>query len=132
MESERSGPALEGDLTLAIDQVEAVGPRCVNAFGRVAKLVQNCGNLNPKLTHTCSGDGSALVLVAWAGENYFVFDIALHLPDVAGMRLSNVDHEERDLILILMVELVEGRNLPPERWSGVAAEDEHDWLALCG
>jgi hypothetical protein len=28
----------------------------------------------------------------------------------------------------MIVEFVEGGNLPPERWSGVAAEDQHDRL----
>ena len=44
------------------------------------------------------------------------------------MRLEDVDGVERDLIFVLIVELVEGRNLPPEGRSGVAAKDEDDWL----
>ena len=44
------------------------------------------------------------------------------------MRLEDVDGVERDLVFVLIVELVEGRNLPPEGRSGVAAKDEDDWL----
>ncbi len=44
------------------------------------------------------------------------------------MRLEDVDGVERDLIFVLIVELVEGRNLPPEGRSGVAAKDENDRL----
>ena len=44
------------------------------------------------------------------------------------MRLKDVDGVERDLVFVLIVELVQGRNLPPERWSGVAAKDEDDRL----
>lgn len=44
------------------------------------------------------------------------------------MRFKNVDHEKSDLAAVLIIELVEGGNLPPERWSGVAAEDEYDRL----
>ncbi len=44
------------------------------------------------------------------------------------MRLEDVDGVEGDLIFVLIVELVEGRNLPPEGRSGVAAKDEDDWL----
>jgi hypothetical protein len=44
------------------------------------------------------------------------------------MRLENVDGVERDLIFVLIIELVQGRNLPPEGWSGVAAKDKYDWL----
>ena len=32
----------------------------------------------------------------------------LHLPDVAGMRLGDVDDEELNLIFVLCVKLVEG------------------------
>jgi len=46
------------------------------------------------------------------------------------VRLSDVDNEESDLALILIVELVEGGNLPPEGRSSVAAEDHHDGLGL--
>jgi len=65
-----------------------------------------------------------------AGEDYLVLDVALHLPDVAGMRFEDVDHQERDAISILIVELVEGGNLPPEGRSSVAAENEDNRL-LC-
>jgi hypothetical protein len=44
------------------------------------------------------------------------------------MRLEDVDGVEGDLVFVLIVELVEGRNLPPEGRSGVAAKDEDDWL----
>jgi len=44
------------------------------------------------------------------------------------MGLKNVDDQERDLAAVLVVELVEGRNLPPERRSSVAAEHQHDRL----
>jgi len=48
------------------------------------------------------------------------------LPDIAGVRFENVDDEERDSLTVLVVELVESGNLPPEGRSGVAAENEHD------
>jgi hypothetical protein len=41
------------------------------------------------------------------------------------MRLSNVDDEEFGLRGVILVELVEGRNLPPERRSGIAAKNQH-------
>ena len=44
------------------------------------------------------------------------------------MRLKDVDGVESDLVLVLIVKLVEGRNLPPEGRSGVAAKDEDNWL----
>jgi hypothetical protein len=44
------------------------------------------------------------------------------------MRLKDVDGEERNAIAVLFVKSVEGGNLPPEWWSGVTAEYQHDWL----
>jgi hypothetical protein len=44
------------------------------------------------------------------------------------MGFEDVDREEGDLLTVLIVELVEGRNLPPEGRSGVAAEDQNDGL----
>src|SRR5277367_3983656 len=46
------------------------------------------------------------------------------------MSLSDIDHQERNLASILFVELVEGRNLPPEGRSSVAAKYEHHRLSL--
>jgi len=44
------------------------------------------------------------------------------------VRFDDVDDEERDSVAVLVVELIEGRNLPPEWGSGVAAEDEYHRL----
>ncbi len=45
------------------------------------------------------------------------------------MRLRYVHHEKRSLISVLVVEFVQGGNLPPKWWSGVTAED-HDYGLL--
>jgi hypothetical protein len=42
------------------------------------------------------------------------------------MRLRDVHDQESDLVLVLIVKLVEGGNLPPEWGSSVAAKDHHD------
>jgi len=44
------------------------------------------------------------------------------------MCFSDVDHEKSHAVPILIVKLVEGGNLPPERRSGVAAENQDDGL----
>jgi hypothetical protein len=46
------------------------------------------------------------------------------------MRFRNVDDQKRDLISVLLVELVEGGNLPPEGRSGVTSEYENHWPPL--
>jgi hypothetical protein len=38
------------------------------------------------------------------------------------MGLGDVDNQELDVVLIFAIELVEGRNLPPEWRSGVTSE----------
>ena len=45
------------------------------------------------------------------------------------MGFSDVHDQEINLSLVLIVELVEGGNLPPEGRSSVAAENQHDRLA---
>ena len=50
----------------------------------------------------------------------------MRLPNVAGMGLEDVDGEKADAIVVVVVELIEGRNLPPVGRSGVTAEDEDD------
>jgi hypothetical protein len=130
MESERARLALVDDPAAAINQVEAVGPGRVRALGGVAEFIEQRGNLDPQLAHARTRELGAFVFAARAGKDHFVFEVALHLPDVARMRLGDVDHLERDSIAILLVELVESGNLPPEGRSGIAAKDEHHGLGL--
>jgi hypothetical protein len=42
------------------------------------------------------------------------------------VRLLDVDDEELGVAAVLLVEPIERGNLPAERRSGVAAEDQHD------
>jgi hypothetical protein len=44
------------------------------------------------------------------------------------MGFENVDGQEGDVFAVLLVELIQGRNLLPEGRSSVASEDQHDWL----
>jgi len=130
LESERAGLALVGDPALGVDEIDAVGPTCVRLFGRVAKFVQNGGNPDAESADTGSGDQCPLLLVFRAREYNFVFEVALHLPDVAGMCFGDVDNQEGNAASILIVKLVESGNLPPEGRSGVTAKYEHNGLLL--
>src|SRR5947208_2750173 len=130
MKAERPGLTLVGHAARGVDHIKAVRPGGVGALGRIAEFVEHRGNLNSQLAHAGSRDEAALLFAARACEYDLVFYVALHLPDVAGMRLGNVDHEELNLVSILLVEFVEGRNLPPEGRSGVASEDEDNWSIL--
>jgi len=123
-------PALVHDAALRVDKVNAVGPPGIGLLRGVAELVEHGGKFYPQLPHASPGDEGSIILRFRAGKNHVVFDIALHLPNVAGMGLGNVNHQEGDAAAILLVEFVQGGNLPPERRSSVAAEHQHYRLPL--
>jgi hypothetical protein len=130
LEAERAGLAFVGDFSLPVDQIKAVGPSSVGLLGGVAELIKDGGKLYTEFPHAGSGNKRAFLLIPRTGENDLLFDVALHLPDVAGVRFGDVDDQEGDAALVLLVELVEGGSLPSEGGSGVAAEDEHDRVLL--
>ncbi len=128
LESERSRLALVRDAVISVDQVDAIGPSRIGALGLIVKTVDYCWKLDPEFPHAGCRYLAALVEVVRAGENDFVLEIALSLPNVAWMRLDDVDRKKRDLAVVLVIKLVEGRNLPPEGRSGVTAKDQHHRL----
>ena len=125
LEAEGAGLGFEDDAAVLVDQINAIGPPGVGLLGGVAEFVEHRGKLDPQLAHASTGDQGAFIFILRAGKDDFVADVAFHLPNVAGMRLQNVDHEKRNLAVVLIVEFVEGRNLPPEGWSSVASEDQN-------
>jgi hypothetical protein len=127
-EAEGAGFALVDYLALVIDEVQAIGPAGVGGLGGITELIENGGQLDSELADAGPGYERAFFFALGAGEDNLVLDIALHLPDVAGMRLGDVNDQECDLIVVFIVELVEGRNLPPEGRSSVASENEYDGL----
>ncbi len=132
LEAEWARFTLVRDFAIAVDEVKAVGPCGVSRLSRIAEFVEQRRNFNSQLAHAGACYESPFVFIARAGENDFVLEVAFHLPDVAWVRLGDVDDQELDAIAILLVELVECGNLPPKRWSGVASENKHDWFALRG
>lgn len=132
METKRSRPALVGYPPASINQVKSIRPAGICSFSRVSKFVQHGRNLDSQLTYASTSDKSALLFAARAGKYNFVLYIAFHLPDVAGVRFSDIDHQECDPVSELLVELVQGRNLPPERRSGIASEHQHHGAILRG
>ena len=114
---------------ILVEQVNAVGPTGVSLLCRIAKLIEDSRKFDSQFPYASPGNQRALLFILRTGEDYLVLDVALHLPDVAGMRLSDVHDQERNFVLVLIVKLVEGGNLPPEGRSGVAAKD-HDYRLL--
>jgi hypothetical protein len=131
---EAEGPwlALVRHVAGGVDQVKAVRPSRVRLFCGVAEFIEHGRNIDSELTDAGARDETAFVFAPWTREDDIVFNVALHLPDVAGVRLGDVNHQECDLLSILLIELIEGRNLPPKRRSSVTSEYQDDWLSLCG
>ena len=115
---------------MLIYQIDAVWPARVSALRRVAKFIQYCGELDAKLAHTRACNRGALVFIFRTGKYYAVFDVALHLPNIARMRLGDIHNQKRDAASVLLVKLVESGNLPPKGRSGVAAKNQDDRLGL--
>src|SRR6266478_7421172 len=128
LKSKRAGLALVSHASVGVDEVDPIGPAGVGALGCVTEFVEHGGKLDAQLAYARSGHDAPLLFISRTREDDLVFDVALHLPYVAGMGFQNVDNQERHAVAILFVESVESGNLPPERRSGVTAEYEHHRL----
>jgi hypothetical protein len=115
---------------MRVDQIEPVRPAGIGLFRGIAEFVEHSGKLYPKFPDASSGDKCPFFFCLRTGKNNLVLDIALHLPHVAGMCFSDVHNQEGNAPSILLVKLIKGRNLPPERGSGVAAEYQNHGLLL--
>ena len=128
LESEGPGLALVNYSAALVDQVEPVGPPRVRLLGRIAKLIEHGWNRDAEFAHAGPRDHSAIVFTPRARKHNIVLDVAGHLPNIRGMRFRDVDDQKGYPVLVVIVELVEGGHLPPERRSGVAPKDKHDGL----
>jgi len=132
METKRARPTLVGYPPASINQIKPIWPAGVSTLSRVSKFIQHRRNLDSQLAHASPGDKSAFLFTVRAGKYNFVPYIALNLPYVAGVRFSDVDHQECDPVSELLVKFVEGRNLPPEGRSGIASKYQHYRTILRG
>jgi hypothetical protein len=128
LETEWARRGFVGDAAIAIDHVEAIGPAGVSAVGGVVDRVHDGGKFDAELHDAELAKLGAFVVALRTGEEDVIVEIVGILPQVGGMRLADVNDVERRAILVLLVEFIEGGNLPPEGRSGVAAEDEDDRL----
>lgn len=126
MEAVRPGSAFEGNTPLLVDHVQAVWPAGIRFLCCVFDVVEQCRDFDLEPTHTGVGHGLALGVGLRVGVNDALPLVDGELPAIARMRFLDVDDEELGAIFVLAVEIVEGGNLPPERRSSVAAEDEDD------
>jgi hypothetical protein len=94
----------------------------------VFEAVDNRGKLDAQFAHARAGDVRAFVITLGTVEDDRIPDVALHLPYIAGVCFEDVNRVKRNLLAVLLVEFVEGRNLPPEGRSGIAAKDQYHRL----
>lgn len=128
LESERAGFALICDSALRVDEVQTVWPPGIGAFCHVTEIIDHSRQLDAQAIDAGPGEGDTLGIISRACKDEFFFDIVFRLPDIARMGFQDVDDQERNTIAILLVKAVQGGNLPPERRSCVAAEDQYDGL----
>lgn len=117
--------ALPGDAPVPVDHIEAVRPCRVSPLRGIVKIVNEGRKLNPEILHAGTRHGAALIEGARCLENNIFFHVDRHLPDIAGVRFFDVDHVKLYLLLVLLIQPVQGRNLPPEWGSRVAAKNQH-------
>src|SRR4029453_12941645 len=115
---------LLGPATVSIDHIQSIGPPVVRGIRRVIEVIDERGHLDPELDDTNLSEIFTLVCARGTGVDDLVFQVDGQLPRVARMRFADVDDVERRAVAVLPVDLVEDGNLPPERRSSVAAEDE--------
>src|SRR5215469_1896488 len=117
--------AFIGNATVPVDEINSIRPPGISGFGGVAKFVQHRGEFDPQLANAGARYKRTLFLILRTGKDDLVFDVALHLPNIAGVSFRDVHDKEIHFALILIVELVEGGNLPPERRSSITAKDQY-------
>jgi len=125
MKAEGPGLALVQNTTIRPDQIESIRPSGIGGFDLVIEAIDHRRKFDAEFSHAGAGDRSAFGLVLGTSEENLIADITLHLPYIGGVGLKNVDRVKVDFALVLLRQFVQGGNLPPERRSSIAAEDQH-------
>ncbi len=110
------------------DQVQTIGPGGVLLLDGIVDRIDQSrkGDMEPS---NAGGSNFFSFLLGGGISKQDVFrHIALHLPEIARMRLRNVDDIGRDPVLVRLVQLVERGNLPAKRRSRVTSKDKHHRL----
>jgi hypothetical protein len=113
-----------------INQINPIGPAGISLLCDVIETINERGKFDAELPHAHARNLLALANVLWTGEDDLIANVALHLPNIAGMRFQDVNSVELHTLTIVVVELVKRGNLPPKWRSGVTAKDEHDRLVI--
>ena len=126
IETKGTGFGLEPDSARFIDEIETVGPARVFLLHMIVYGIDQGGDRDMQFAHTRIGNRLSIFFRGRIGKQNALFDIALHLPNVCGMSLVDINNEKRDAIFILFIPRVERGNRPAKRWSSITAKDEND------
>jgi hypothetical protein len=126
MKAVRTGARLVGDPAITADHKKPIWPPSVGALRGVVKGVDYRRKFDPQFHDAHLSHLAAFLKILWTRKDHVIVQIVGVLPDVARVRLADIYHVEGGAIFVLLVQTVEGSNLPPEWRSCVASEDEHD------
>ncbi len=103
VEPEGPGFALVSDLAIAPDNEQTIRPRRVLLLNPIVDPIQQSGDLDVELANARACHILPFCRGSRIPEDHTLFDIALHLPDVAWVSLRDVDHVERRLLVVPLV-----------------------------
>jgi len=102
MEPKWPGVGLKDDPSASRNQVEPVGPSGVGFFHAIVEPIDKGGEPDAQVANAGIGYRGAFRFIPGTSEENLFADIALHLPDVGGMSLQNVDGVEIGLTPVLL------------------------------
>jgi hypothetical protein len=120
-----TGFGLESDDSGFIDEIKPVRPACVFLLHTVIDGVNQCWDRYVQFANAGVGNSFAICFGSGISEQDTFFHVALHLPEVAGMSLIDVNDEKCNSILILFIQFVERGNLPAKWRSSITAKNEN-------
>lgn len=116
--------AVVGDLTVDVDNAQAIRRGAVGLVDCVVDSVDQAGNGHLEPAVACVGDLDALCERLGLLEYNSVFNVLPGLPAVAGMGFANVDQQEFSFFPVRLVQGFQSPNYGPERVSRVARENQ--------
>src|ERR1035441_9991559 len=102
----------------------SVGPSGIGLFDGIVHAIDERREADPQSAHTAIGHLESFALGARIAEHHALANVAAHLPDVAGVRLLDIDGVEGHAIPIGIEQSIERGNLPAKGRSSVASEDQ--------
>lgn len=114
--------ALEGNTALRVDEIEPVRQGRVGCIDAIIHVVDEGRDVNIEAERAGLRDLDALFVGGGLGEEDALLDVALNLPAVRGMGLTNVDDIEGYVVAVALVDFLQADRLVAERRSGVGAE----------